>query len=104
MQRLIDAGEALELIDNYKKSISMTAKTEVAVSAIEDIVRFICPTIDAEPVVRCDNCKCSIVNGGDCDSVLVNIRRNHITETNEFIHLHLEYCSNGIKMDEKAKK
>lgn len=50
--RLIDANEALEIIDNYKKSISITGKTEPVISAIEDIVRFICPVIEAEPVVH----------------------------------------------------
>lgn len=89
MPRLIDANEALEIIDNYKKSISITAKTEPVISAIEDIVRFICPAIDAKPVVRCKDCK---------------YRNNEYSEqfcevlgrlTNDKF-----YCSYGTKVDE----
>lgn len=101
--RLIDANEALEIIDNYKNSISMTAKTEVAVSAIEDIVKCICPTIDAEPVVHGhwvkDHdtkhllwfCKCSA-----CDREITKdlLGRWPLTK----------YCPNcGAKMDEEQE-
>ena len=98
-QRLIEKfSESIKVLNDYRNLYR-------AESSSNDILPKFCELIenDAEPVVRCDNCKCSIVNGGDCDSVLVNIRRNHITETNEFVHLYLEYCSNGIKMDEEAK-
>lgn len=86
--RLIDA-------DKLKESLRLSG-------AHHSIKKYIDsqPTIDAEPVVRCDDCKRSIVNGGDCDSTLTNIHRNHITETNDFVHLNLDYCSCGAKMDE----
>lgn len=88
--RPIDADEALELIDDYKKSISMTAKTEVAVSAIEDIVRFICPTIDAEPVVRCKDCKYFLKLNSErmCGKKLTTVNEDY-------------YCSNGTKRNEE---
>lgn len=106
-QRLIEKfSESIKVLNDYRNlyhaESSSTEQYKVA-NAINDILPKFCELIenDAEPVVRCDNCKCSIVNGGDCDSVLVNIRRNYITETNEFVHLYLEYCSNGVKMDEE---
>lgn len=69
--RPIDANEALEIIDNYIKSMSITAKTEPVVSAIKDIVRFISPSLDYEPVVhahwikryKSKYYKCSICGG-----------------------------------------
>lgn len=104
MQRLIDANALLEKLKqnlrNYRDVMNEDGARATLI-AVNDVEKA--PTIDAEPVVRCDNCKCSIVNGEDCDSVLVNIRRNHITETNEFVHLYLEYCSNGVKTDEEQE-
>lgn len=52
------------------------------------------PTIEAEPVVRCAECKYNIVNGGNCDSTLV-------TKATDFSQFWLKYCSHGIKMDEE---
>lgn len=102
MQRLIDANALNfeKLQDTNGRAVPMNDYIAFLTGAMaaQEIVKN-APTIDAEPVVRCRDCKRSIVNGGDCDGVLVNIRRNHITETNEFVYLYLEYCSNGIKMD-----
>lgn len=98
MQRLIDAGEALELIDDYKKSISMTAKTEVAVSAIEDIVRFICPTIDAEPVIRCKDCRFGTQSKQEPKDYFVRCIQNPFYPE----HFHKNhYCGFGLKKDEE---
>lgn len=89
--RPIDANETLEIIDNYIKSISITAKTETVVSAIKDIVRLISPTLDYEPVVHAHciqeefDCKCS--NCGGFNGAFG-----------------VKYCQDcGAKMDEEVK-
>lgn len=80
--RLIDADKLLE----NKVSNAYISRFEVENA----------PTIDAEPVVRCEKCKHNIVNGGDCDSTLV-------TKATDFNRFWLEYCSYGAKMDEEQE-
>lgn len=52
MPEYIECETALQIIDNYAKTVSEDGL--VVVNAIKDIINIICPTID---VVRCKDCK-----------------------------------------------
>lgn len=55
MPEYIERETAIEIIDNYGKTIS---KDCIAVyQAIRDIVDVICPVADVVEVVRCSECK-----------------------------------------------
>lgn len=90
--RPIDANETLEIIDNYIKSISITAKTETVVSAIKDIVRLISPTLDYEPVVHAHWIDADYGKWKKC---------SHCFRTNQYYSKYCPWC--GAKMDEEQK-
>jgi predicted hydrocarbon binding protein len=50
----IERETALQIIDNYAKTVSKDGK--VVVDAVRDVVAVITPTADTVEVVRCRNC------------------------------------------------
>lgn len=81
MPRLIDAKRLSQKGYGYRGRVVVDAKD------IRDA-----PVIDAEPVVRCKDCKYHQYFNGKifCGKVLLRVEKNH-------------YCSYGAKMDEEQE-
>lgn len=89
----IERETALQIIDNYAKTVSEDGK--VVVDAIRDIVEVITPTADVVSVVRCKDCVSSRpLNRNDrfearyCDGCIYCMR------TDEGVSKY-DYCSYG---------
>ena len=86
MPRLIDADELLK----GKISNAYVSRFEIENA----------PTIDAEPVVHCNDCIFNSDNGGYCDRMLIHRNKKGKWET-----FNLNYCQHGAKkMDEEAEQ
>lgn len=85
--RLIDA----DALKNYIDCGHLRSPTEVCLSEL-DVVRMLdrMPTIDAEPVVRCNTCKHYETDTGFCNY------HDHGMHWDD-------YCSRGAKMDEEVQ-
>lgn len=96
MQRLIDAEEANKAIkkicDDYGIAYGNNygGFADKIASVIDNM-----PTIDAEPVVRCKNCKYHYMHEG---RIMCNIF------CNLFAVAENHYCSYGAKMDKEAEQ
>lgn len=96
--RLIDADELLNKSITVE-NVNSTGRTKIMVDQ-NDIDNA--PTIDAEPVVHCKDCKYFTNNIADenlrknfCDRIQVNCF--HRVNEND-------YCSYGAKMDKEGKQ
>ena len=56
-------------------------------------------TIDAVPVVRCNDCKHNNMNGGDCNGIITMHHYDTVLELNVAEYIKLEHCSYGERKD-----
>lgn len=86
MSEYIERETALQIIDNYAKTVSEDGL--VVVNAIKDIVNIICPTIDVVEVVRCKDCLYNA--NGTCI---------HSESYDDTTHRPDYFCADGIRKE-----
>lgn len=69
MERLIDAGKFQESVEGWQRTLLATyGKNDEYVVCIERVLELLedAPTVDAEPVVRCKDCKNNVRHDHRC--------------------------------------